>query len=1017
MSDVSAKPVIFISYSHKDEPEKPGPDEVAWLTFVQSFLAPVVKIGIFDIWVDEHLHGSDVIDAEVLKKLAECDIFVLLASRFSLASTYVVETEIAAIRKRQNDGEDVRIFPIVLSPIPNTALKQLKDLLLSPKDGKPLSLMSRNDREVAMAEVADDIADVAEEIAARKAKAEVSTAIKQIGKATFDALATQEVPVATPRVHVDTAHLPETPYERLVGREAQLDRLDKAWADRNTNILSLIAEGGAGKSALVNEWLKGMRANNYRGAETVLGWSFYSQGTKERATSAEQFLNWAIGKLGIEIETTSATAKGEAIAEVLSKRRVLLVLDGCEPLQHGLDKQQGELKDQGLRALLRRFGATAPDDAHGLAVLTSRLAIKDIARWEGESAPVVNVEQLSDEAGAALLRDNGVWGTDKELRAASKEFGDHPLALGLLASFLKETQFGDVRRRDRIRQFFADTENPRHDHARRVMESYEQEWLADHPIERAIMKMVGLFDRPASGGCLEALRQRPVIHGLTDALIDIDDGEWRRAMARLRDARLLAPIDSTAPEAIDAHPLVREWFGERFREKSYVAWKEAHGRIYEHLRDNTEEGKMPTLQDLAPLYQAVAHGCRAGRHFQTSAEILRGRIFRLSKSGDIEYYSLHQLGAYGSDLAAISWLFEKPYEVAEKELSDATKAWLLNHAAFTLAAQGRLVEGVQSFRAALQMAMNMKDWVHVAAGARNLYSIEALVGDTAAAVMTAKQSVSFAERTGDLMGLRFSLASYADSLHIIGKDSEAGTLFKKMERLQRRLSGGLPDRAAGYLYGEFLLAKGYYVKVRDRANQTIIGARKNNWLAFIALDFLSIGRASTGLALRNCRRRPVGDVRADILAAKRSLNQAIDGLRAAGRIDYIPRGHLARAVFHRSIGDWEGTARDLDEVDEVAEPGAMKLFICDMALEQARLAFAKIEAFAPLNEFIENAPSKPVALDSVEMAQLRQDAVEHLAIAADYITTCGYHRRDEELAELQAVLRGERKFADLPPRV
>jgi hypothetical protein len=40
-----------------------------------------------------------------------------------------------------------------------------------------------------------------------------------------------------------------------------------------------------------------------------------------------------------------------------------------------------------------------------------------------------------------------------------------------------------------------------------------------------------------------------------------------------------------------------------------------------------------------------------------------------------------------------------------------------------------------------------------------------------------------------------------------------------------------------------------------------------------------------------------------------------------------------------------------------------------------------------------------------------------LKIAADYISSCGYHRRDEELAELQAVLRGERKFADLPPRV
>ncbi len=209
------------------------------------------------------------------------------------------------------------------------------------------------------------------------------------------------------------AALPETAYERLVGRDAELKRLDDAWADGKTNILSLIAEGGAGKSALVNEWLKRLQADSYRGAEAVLGWSFYSQGSKERATSAEEFLNWALDKLGLKLATTSATAKGEAIAEALAKRRVLLVLDGVEPLQHGLDKQQGELKDQGLRALLRRFAAMPPGAARGLVVLTSRLAGQGHRALEGWRGAGHRCGRLSDEAGAALLRDNGVWGTDK----------------------------------------------------------------------------------------------------------------------------------------------------------------------------------------------------------------------------------------------------------------------------------------------------------------------------------------------------------------------------------------------------------------------------------------------------------------------------------------------------------------------------------------------------------------------------------------------------------------------------
>ena len=95
----------------------------------------------------------------------------------------------------------------------------------------------------------------------------------------------------------------------------------------------------------------------------------------------------------------------------------------------------------------------------------------------------------------------------------------------------------------------------------------------------------------------------------------------------------------------------------------------------------------------------------------------------------------------------------------------------------------------------------------------------------------------------------------------------------------------------------------------------------------------------------------------------------------------------------------------------------MQLFLCDMALERARLAFAQMEAFAPLNGLIDDSPSKQIAPDAANAARLKVEAAKQLAIAADYINTCGYHRRDEELTELQAVLRGERKFADLPPRV
>jgi hypothetical protein len=97
--------------------------------------------------------------------------------------------------------------------------------------------------------------------------------------------------------------------------------------------------------------------------------------------------------------------------------------------------------------------------------------------------------------------------------------------------------------------------------------------------------------------------------------------------------------------------------------------------------------------------------------------------------------------------------------------------------------------------------------------------------------------------------------------------------------------------------------------------------------------------------------------------------------------------------------------------------GPMRLHLCDMALERARLAFARIEAFAPLNGLIDDSPPKPAPPRVEERAKLAEEARANLATARELIERCGYHRRDEELAELEAVRDGRRRFADLPPRV
>jgi hypothetical protein len=77
-------------------------------------------------------------------------------------------------------------------------------------------------------------------------------------------------------------------------------------------------------------------------------------------------------------------------------------------------------------------------------VITTRLPVADLADHERTAALRHDLEQLSGDAGAELLRALGVKGDEENLRCASEEFSGHCLALTLLGSYLTDAYDGDV---------------------------------------------------------------------------------------------------------------------------------------------------------------------------------------------------------------------------------------------------------------------------------------------------------------------------------------------------------------------------------------------------------------------------------------------------------------------------------------------------------------------------------------------------------------------------------------------
>jgi tetratricopeptide (TPR) repeat protein len=805
--------------------------------------------------------------------------------------------------------------------------------------------------------------------------------------------ASQEMAVASEQADEWLGMLPVPLHGRLVGRQQELDRLDAAWDDPGTRVLSIVAWGGAGKSTLVHHWLERMRQDDWRGARKIYGWSFYAQGTDATTASAEAFFADALKFFGVPAgDGDTLQTRVRKLVTHIRKQRALLVLDGLEPLQeppHDLEPG-GKLRDANLSMLLRELAR----DMEGLCLITSRLAVKDLARQR--AAPVLELDRLSTADGVALLRDLGVRGCEAELRATVDEQDGHALALMLLGTYLHAVRGGDIGRRHdvciRDAAEAVDSES-----LERIVTAYSA-WL--EPRSRAVMRMVGLFDRPADEAALAALRRPPAIPGLTDVLADASDDDWHIALRPLRETGLLAPASPQQPGALDAHPLVRACVRERLRREPET-WRAAHARLYEHYLAAAAE--QPTeLAELGRLVDAMIHGCHAGRHAEVYREVYRGRIH--ARDG---YRWVPRLGAFGLELSALAAFFERRWDRPVATLESAAQADVLEVAGYDLLALGRLTEARVPTRLALELDQAAGRWDPASVDASLLAEIELLLGELDAAQEHARIAVALAERgqapfarrltTRTLLGEVLLCAGALDESQAIFDEAEA---LLRQEPLDPTLLVGLP----GARHGELLLdralpldgsaldvpslaqqslaeAQQRLVDVRRRAELMIQRAEACEHSRYtLARQRKVLGRAHLGLWLA-ARARGMPAEAPDVVAhrnqATAALDLAVDDLRQSGRDDALPRALLARAGLRRFLDDPAGAEIDLAEAEDVAGRSGMRLLGCDAHLERARLSLAAGDAAA---------------------------ARAHTDAAAALVAETGYHRRDRELAALDAAL-------------
>jgi len=140
---------LMCSYSHADATLRAELD---------IYLAPLKRQGIIVLWYDGDIDAGDDLSTEILKKLEESDIIVLLVSANFLASDYCYGIEMKRALERRDEGT-ARVIPVIVrkSDWHSAPFGGIKAL---PKDG--LAVTSWTNQDEAWTDVAMGIRHAAE---------------------------------------------------------------------------------------------------------------------------------------------------------------------------------------------------------------------------------------------------------------------------------------------------------------------------------------------------------------------------------------------------------------------------------------------------------------------------------------------------------------------------------------------------------------------------------------------------------------------------------------------------------------------------------------------------------------------------------------------------------------------------------------------------------------------------------------------------------------------------------------
>jgi tetratricopeptide (TPR) repeat protein len=613
---------------------------------------------------------------------------------------------------------------------------------------------------------------------------------------------------------------------QIIGRQAQIDILND-WAsaqDHPIRVLSVVAAGGMGKSALTWKWYDQFAATVTPVLAGRMWWSFY-----ESDAFFENFVIRALMYVGNasegEVREMTPPEREAELLAVLDRRPFLITLDGLERILVAYARMDAaRMDDDGLDAETANQVAGAlgvPLDSTDLILsphrlrktadpragtflrrltevsasrilISTRLYPADLQRATGHPVPgamALFLAGLDDVDALALWRSMGASGKTSELTRLFTRFGNYPLLIRALAGHV-------LRATHTSRDFGAwRAANPDFTpelHPPETIKAYVMAYLIGKlsAPERAVLNMIASFRAPCSydtlasllvhrpdsaqalaSGLLNALTQRdtrPLTH---DAVLFDNPGELRTVLIDL-EARGLIGHD-VANNRYDLHPVVRgavwERLGESSQQMLYLRLNAHFDALASAVAGSKRVAILDDLTDEIELYYSLIG-------LQRYDEAFRFYLDRLNEP-------LRRLSASLRRVELLRALFVGDQPMLEN-LNQRARA--LNALAVAHHVSGEPGRAASLYRAALQLAESDFNAKNVCIVLCNLADTLRSVGALYSADIAATQALLLARTQEDRPGEAYALQMLGPIRLARGRAEESITALARAARIYER---------------------------------------------------------------------------------------------------------------------------------------------------------------------------------------------------------------------------------------